>query len=68
MTGFAAHARILSEYLTLEDVNNLEELLMQYIVNEADLREQEKLSRKRLDLRALSDVRFDAALAQRLCP
>lgn len=62
MTGFAADARMLSEYLMLEDDNDLEELLMQYMVEEADLREQEKLRRKRLNLRTLSNERFVAAL------
>ena len=46
MTGFAADAQTLSEYLILEDGDNLQELFMQYMVKEADLWEQEKLCRK----------------------
>ena len=62
MTGFAADARTLSEYQILEANNNLEELLMQYVVEEANLREQEKLCKKSLHLKTLSNERFVAAL------
>ena len=63
MAAFAADARTLLDGLILEDDNDLEELFMQYMVEEMDLREQDRLSRKRLDLNALSDERFVAAVA-----
>ena len=63
MAAFAADARTLLDGLILEDDNDLVELFMQYMVEEMDLREQDRLSRKRLDLNALSDERFVAAVA-----
>ena len=63
MAAFAADARTLLDGLILEDDDDLEELFMQYMVEEMDLREQDRLSRKRLDLNALSDERFVAAVA-----
>ena len=63
MAAFAADAWTLLDGPILEDDDDLEELFMQYMVEEMDLREQDRLSRKRLDLNALLDERFVAAVA-----
>ena len=63
MAAFAADARILLDSLILKDDDDLEELFMQCMVEEMDLHEQDCLSRMQLDLNALSDKKFVAAVA-----
>ena len=53
MAAFTADTQTLLDGLILEDDDDLEELFMQYMVEEMDLRKQDHLSRKRLDLNAL---------------
>ena len=61
--GFHSRRLALLDGLIVEDDNDLEELFMQYMVEEIDLREQDRLSRKQVDVNALSDERFVAAVA-----
>ena len=56
----AADVQTLTEYLLEQEDDELEEVLLQYMADEQDLRVQEQLNRTRLDLSTLSDERLDA--------
>ena len=50
----AADTRTLTEYLLEQEDDGLEEILLQYMADEQDLREQEQLNRTHPDLSTLS--------------
>ena len=56
----AADVQTLTEYLLEQEDDELEEVLLQYMADEQDLRVQEQLNRTRLDLSSLSDERLVA--------